>query len=109
MNLTIIKDVILWLGWIFIIGGTIYILFRGQALLKMVKGSLIGRLAEGLMVGFFIEMYSVLILCTVLLLASEQNVYIVLPFFLLWLFVFIRSWRVMRKTRQSVESMFAEK
>ena len=75
----------------------------------MVKGSLIGRLTVGLMVGFFVELLSVLILCTVLLSMSEQNVYVVLPFFLAWLIVFFIAWKVMRKTRQSIEKMVAGK
>ena len=109
MSPIIIKTVMLWAGWLLFIGGTIYILLRGKTLLNMVKGSLIGRLTVGLMVGFFVELLSVLILCTVLLSMSEQNAYMVLPFFLAWIIVFFFAWKVMRKTRQSIEKMAAGK
>ena len=52
--LIIIKNVILWIGWPFLVGGTIYILLRGKAVLKLVRGSLVGKLSEGLMLGLFI-------------------------------------------------------
>ena len=107
MYLTLIKNIILWFGWIFIIGGTIYILLRGRSVLVLVKGSIVGKLAMGLMFGFFVETYAVLILCTVLLVQSENNIDIVLPIFIIWLLISLNSWWVMRKTRQAAEKIMA--
>lgn len=105
MDLTLIKNIILWGGWIFIVGMTIYILLRGKVVLGLVKGSIIGRLAMGLMIGFFIESYSVLFLCSALLVLSEQNINIVLPIFVIWFITFIYCWKVMHRTRKEAEKI----
>jgi hypothetical protein len=105
MYLTLIKNIILWGGWLFLVFGTIYILLRGKVVLKLIKGSIIGRLAMGLMFGFFVETYMVLILCTVLLNSSENNVYVVSPAILVWLIVCLICWRVMRRARIDAEKI----
>ena len=105
MYLTLIKNIILWGGWIFIVLATIYIMLRGKVVLKLVKGSIIGRLAMGLMVGFFIESYSVLFLCSALMILSEKNINIVLPLFVIWFFTFVYCWAVMHRTRKEAEKI----
>ncbi|MCX6723660.1 MAG: hypothetical protein NT155_00605 [Candidatus Staskawiczbacteria bacterium] len=105
MNLVLIRNIILWAGWIFAIGGTIYILLRGKVVLGLVKGSIIGRLAMGLMFGFFVQTYLVLILCTALLNYSEKSITIVLPVMIVWLIICLVCWRVMRRTRIEAEKI----
>ena len=109
MDLTTIKNIILWASWVFIVGATIYILLRGKVVLTLVKGSIIGKLAMGLMVGFFIESYSVLGLCTVLLNLSEKNINAAWPFLLVWFITFIFAWVVMHNTRISAEKIMSGK
>ena len=109
MDLTIIKDTILCAGWIFAVIATIYILLKGKMVLKLVKGSIIGRLAVGLMIGFFIESYSVLILCTASSFSANQDICIVLPIFVLWFVTFVYCWVIMRKTREDAEKITNKK
>jgi len=100
-----IQSIILWVSWLFLIITTIYIIARGKAVLKLIKGSIIGKLAMGLMVGFFIESYSVLFLCSVLIVSSKDNIGVVLPIYIIWLATFIGCWMVMHRSRIDAEKI----
>lgn len=97
--------IILGIGWPVLIAGSIYLFLKGKDVYKLVKGSLIGKLTKVLVTTILIEMYSLGIVTTVLMLVDERGIYLGLPVFLIWFVVFILTLKVLGDARKEVEKM----
>lgn len=105
------RTIILLIGWPVLVGGSIYILMKGQKVYSMVKGSLVGSLVRVLVFSMLIEMYSLGIVSTALMLVDLSYTYVVLPIFMIWFVSFVATIRTLmsweneeRKMRAAVES-----
>jgi hypothetical protein len=100
-----IRNLILIIGWPILIAGSVYLFVKGRAVYQMVKGSLIGKLTKVLVMTILVEMYSLGIVTTTLMLADQRGIYLGLPVFLVWFIVFILTLKVLRDARKEVEKM----
>ena len=103
--LNMIRDIILGVGWPVLIGGSIYLFVKGRAVYKLVKGSLIGKLTKVLVLTILVEMYSLGIVTTTLMLVDQRGIYLGLPVFLVWFVVFILTLKVLGDARKEVDKM----
>jgi len=103
--LTMIRDIILGVGWPILIAGSIYIFVKGRGVYTMVKGSLVGKLTKTLVITVLVEMYSLGIVCTAFMFCDERSIYLVLPVFLVWFIVFIASLKVLQNAKKEVEKL----
>ncbi|MFH1452556.1 MAG: hypothetical protein ABIH00_01085 [Armatimonadota bacterium] len=107
--LTMVRDIILGIGWPVLIAGSIYIFVRGRGVYKLVKGSLIGNLTKTLVFSVLIEMYSLGIVSTAFMYCEERGVYLVLPVFFIWFISFIATIRVLRTAKTEADKLTATK
>lgn len=103
--LDMIRDFILGVGWPVLIAGSIYLFVKGRSVYKLVKGSLIGKLTKILVLTILVEMYSLGIVTTTLMLVDQRGIYLGLPIFTIWFVVFILTLKVLRDARKEVENM----
>ncbi|MDO8592625.1 MAG: hypothetical protein Q7R92_02520 [bacterium] len=109
MPLTLIRSLILIIGWPILIGGSILLFVRGRAVYKLVKGSLVGKIAMVLVYTMLVEMYSLGIVSTAYMFSDSKSVYLVLPVFLAWFAVFVWSLRVLIAAGQEAKKISGQK
>jgi len=100
-----IRAIILGVGWPVLITGSIYLFVKGRGVYKLVKGSLIGKLTKVLVLTILVEMYSLGVVTTALMLCDERGIYLGLIVFLIWFIVFILTLKVLGDARKEVEKM----
>ena len=98
MNVEIIRNVILAIGWPVLFVFSIYIFKVGKRAYSAVNGSLVGKIIKVLVYSMLVEMYSLGIVSTVYLLNNANGIYIVLPIFIVWGFVFVWSINTIKKS-----------
>ncbi len=103
--LSMIRNIILGVGWPVLIAGSIYLFIKGKSVYKMVKGSLIGKLTKILVLTILVEMYSLGIVTTALMFCDERGVYLGIPVFAVWFVVFIMTLKVLGDARKEVNNM----
>jgi len=106
--LSMIRDLILGIGWPVLIIGSIYLFAKGRSVYRLVKGSLIGKLTKVLVLTILVEMYSLGIVTTVLMLVYQGGIYLGLLVFLVWFIVFILTLKVLGDARKEVEKLTAK-
>ncbi len=80
-----IRAFILILGWPVLILGSIFLVWGALRFNKEVGKTVVGKLVLGMVVGWFVSMYSLGITATALMFASPKNgVLLVIPVFALW-------------------------
>lgn len=89
------RNFILIVGWPVLIGGSIFLLVRGRAVYRMVKGSLVGKITKVLVTSMLVGMYCLGISATALMYSNEKMVWLVLPIFLVWFITFAWSLQVL--------------
>jgi len=104
-NLIMIRTLILGIGWPVLIAGSIYLFIKGKNVYKMVKGSLIGKLTKVLVLTILVEMYSLGIVTTTLMIIDQRGIYLGLPIFLIWFIVFILTLKVLGDAKREVDNM----
>lgn len=100
-----IRNLILIIGWPVLIGGSIYIFIKGRSVYRLVKGSLIGKLTKVLVLTVLVEMYSLGIVTTALMLIDQRGIYLGLPIFIIWFIMFALSLRVLSDARKEAEKL----
>ncbi len=100
-----IRNLILIIGWPVLIAGSIYLFVKGSSVYRLVKGSLIGKLTKVLVLTILVEMYSLGIVTTVLMLVDERGIYLGLPVFLVWFVVFLLTLKVLEDARKETEKL----
>jgi hypothetical protein len=109
MVLVTMRNIILLVGWPILIIGSLYIFVKGRAVYKLVRGSLVGRVTQVLVITMLVEMYSLGIACTAYMFERSEAVYIVLPIFLVWLAMFIWVLRTLDKAREEANKIAKQK
>ena len=94
-GLIMVRNIILWIGWPVLIGGSIYLFLKGRHVYNLVKGSLVGKVVKILVYTMIVEMYSLGIVCTAYMFSSTESAYLVLPVFGIWFVMFVLSLRVL--------------
>jgi len=100
-----IRNLVLFIGWPVLIGGSIYLYVRGHAVYQMVKGSLVGKVTKVLVVSMLTGMYSLGIVTTVLMFEDEKMVWLGLPIFLVWFATFVWSLRVLANAQAETKKL----
>ncbi|HAB51443.1 MAG TPA: hypothetical protein DCE80_04580 [Ignavibacteriales bacterium] len=100
-----LRSAILIIGWPVLIFGSIYLVVKGRAVYKMVKGSLVGGVTRALVISMLVGMYSLGIVATALMFCDERGVYLVLPIFLVWFVTFVWSLKVLVKAQEKAKSL----
>jgi hypothetical protein len=103
--LSMVRDLILLIGWPVLIAGSIYIFVRGMGVYRLVKGSLIGKLTRTLVLTVLVEMYSLGIVCTAFMFSDERSSYLVLPVFFVWFIMFLATLKVLRDAKKETEKI----
>lgn len=103
--LFMISILILVIGWPILIAGSIYVFVQGRRVYTLVKGSLIGNLTKTLVLTVLVEMYSLGVVCTAFMLFDQRSVYLILPVFLVWFIVFVKSLKVLRQAKIEAEKI----
>jgi len=98
MNIEIIRNVILAIGWPVLFVFSLYIFLIGKKVYSVIKGSLVGKITKVLIYSMLIEMYSLGIVSTMYLFENAKGVYVVLPVFIVWGFVFAWSINTIKKS-----------
>jgi len=104
-NLTMVRDLVLVIGWPILVAGSIYIFVKGRGVYKLVKGSLIGKLTKTLVVTVLVEMYSLGIVCTAFMFDDERSSYLVVPIFFVWFIMFLATLKVLRNAKKEAEKI----
>ena len=104
-NLSIVRDIILFIGWPILIAGSIYIFVKGRRVYKLIKGSLIGILTKTLVLTVLIEMYSLGIVSTAFMFCNTSGVYLVLPVFFVWFISFVATLKVLRQAQVEADKI----
>lgn len=102
---TIVRSIILYVGWPVLVGGSIYLFVRGRAVYRLVKGSLVGKVTKALVVSMLTGMYCLGVVTTVLMLKDEKMVWLGLPVFLIWFVTFVWSLRVLTAAQQEAKKL----
>jgi len=95
MSLSIMRNIILIVGWPVLVGGSIFLFLRGKEVYSLVKGSLVGKITMVLVYTMLVEMYSLGIVSTAYMFSEPKSAYLVLPVFLIWFIVFVWSLKVL--------------
>ena len=109
MSLSIMRNIILIIGWPVLIGGSILLFVRGREVYKLVKGSLVGKITMVLVYTMLVEMYSLGIVSTAYMFSDTKSVYLVLPVFLAWFIVFVWSLKVLIAAGQEAKKISGQK
>jgi hypothetical protein len=105
MYLSIMRNIILMIGWPILVGGSIYLFVRGREVYKLVKGSLVGRITKVLVYTMLVEMYSLGIVSTAYMFSEPKSAYLVLPIFLVWFIVFVWSLNALVATSREAKQL----
>lgn len=100
-----VRNLILFIGWPILIGGSVYLFIQGKKVYELVKGSLVGKISKALVYTMLIEMYSLGIVCTAFMFCDPKAVYIVFPVFFVWFIVFIWTMKVLINATKEVKKM----
>ena len=76
---------ILWTALGVLVFGSVYLIFLGYKVNHFFADSIVGRLVKALVVVFLIELYSLGIVCYVILKFSPKGISVLLPIVLLWI------------------------
>jgi len=98
--LSMIRNIILGIGWPVLIAGSVYIFVEGTKVYKLVKGSLVGKITKVLVFTMLVEMYSLGIVCTAYMFSNEQAVYLVIPVFGIWFVFFVWALKAIKWTKK---------
>lgn len=80
-----IRALILVIGWPVLIVGSVLLIWGASRFYRDVGKTVVGKLVAGMVVGWFVSMYSLGIAATALMFASPKNgVLLVIPVFALW-------------------------
>lgn len=105
-TLTVIRTIILSIGWPVLIIGSIYLFIKGREVYGMVKGSLVGKITKALVWTMLIEMYSLGVVTTAYMFADITNgVLVGVPIFAVWFVVFVWSLRTLIKAKREVAKL----
>ena len=107
--LTMIRTLILAIGWPVLIAGSIYIYVKGMGVYKLVKGSLIGNLTKVLVSTVLVEMYSLGVVATAYMFCDERGTFLVLPVFFVWFISFFATLKVLRQAKAEADKLTAKK
>ena len=105
MSYSMLRNIILLIGWPVLIAGSIFIFIKGHAIYKLVKGSLVGRITKVLVLGMLIEMYSLGIVATVYIVTDVHSVRLVVPVFLSCFGVFIWTIRALAEAQREAHKL----
>lgn len=106
---TMIRTIVLVIGWPVLIAGSIYLYIKGSKVYQMVKGSLVGNVTKALVTTMLIGMYSLGIVATFLMFCDEKmGVWVVLPIFLIWFGSFLWALKILRKAQQDADKLTAK-
>jgi hypothetical protein len=108
MSLSMMRNIILGIGWPILIIGSIYIFVKGSQVYNMVKGSLIGKITKTLVYTMLVEMYSLGIVSTAFMFYEEKSAYLILPIFLIWFVSFIATIKVIIKAEKEAKGIAGE-
>lgn len=103
--LTMIRNIILGIGWPVLIAGSIYIFLRGRKVYKLVKGSLVGKITKVLVYTMLVEMYSLGIVCTAYMFTDQKGVYLVIPIFGIWFVFFVWAIKAIKWTQKEASKL----
>ena len=95
--LSMIRNIILFVGWPILIGGSVYLFVKGKKVYEIVGASMVGNMIKILVIGMLVEMYSLGIVATVLMWVDVNYTYLVIPVFVIWFIVFILSLKMLRE------------
>lgn len=95
--LTIMRNIILLIGWPVLIGGSVYLFVKGKKVYDIVGASMVGNMIKILVLGMMVEMYSLGIVATVLMWVDINYTYLVVPVFIIWFIIFILSLKTLRE------------
>lgn len=105
MDLTILRNIILAVGWPVLILGSIYLFVKGRVVYSLVKNSMVGRITKILVYTMLIEMYSLGIVCTAYMFRESKGVFLVFPVFLIWFIVFVLSLKTLIKVGEEAKKL----
>lgn len=105
--LTLVRNLILIIGWPVLIGGSLYLFFKGRQVYRLVKGSLIGKITKALVFTMLVEMYSLGIVCTAYMFSDVRSTYLVFPVFLAWFLVFVWSLKILFEAEAETRKLAA--
>jgi|GEM_PF-865233 len=105
ISLSMIRNIILTVGWPVLIAGSIYIFVKGRGVYNLVKGSLVGKLTRTLVLTVLVEMYSLGIVCTAFMFCDENGTYLVIPVFGVWFLVFVWTLKILRDAKKETDKL----
>jgi len=105
MNLELLRNIILIIGWPVLIILSIYVFIQGKKTYQLVRDSLIGKITKVLVFTMLIEMYSLGIVCTFYMYADAVGVYVVLPVFIIWFISFIWTIKILNKSSKEAQKI----
>lgn len=101
--LEIMRILILIIGWLVLITGSVYLFYRGRKVYSLVKGSLVGKITKTLVITMLVGMYSLGIIATAYMFTDLRGVWLVALVTLVWFITFIWTLRVLFKAQKEVE------
>ena len=108
MDFATMRIVILLVGWLILIIGSIYIFIKGKKVYDLIKGSLIGKVTKTLVLTMLLEMYSLGVVCTAYMFTEKRSFYLILPIFIIWFASFIATIKMVKlaqaETKKLVEN-----
>ncbi|MFA6391728.1 MAG: hypothetical protein WCW66_03165 [Patescibacteria group bacterium] len=105
MSLELMRNVILFIGWPILIGGSIYIFVKGRSVYQLVKGSLVGKITKVLVYTMLVEMYSLGIVSTAYMFENAKGVYWVLPVFAGWFVTFVWTLKALKSAGEEAKKI----
>lgn len=101
-----IRTIVLAVGWPVLVIGSIYLIVKGKAVYKMVKGSLVGKVTRVLVISMLVGMYSLGVVATFLMYCDEEiGVWVVLPIFFAWFVTFVWSLKVLAQAQKEAKNL----
>ncbi len=100
-----IRNLILLIGWPVLIGGSIFLVVKGNETYKYVKGSLVGKISRVLVITTLCEMYSLGIVTTLLMFADVNYTYVGIPIFAIWFVTFIWTVKVISQAGDETKKL----
>lgn len=107
---TMIRTFILAVGWPVLIVGSIFLFVKGRKVYQLVKGSLVGKVTNALVITMLVGMYSLGIVATVLMYCDEKiGVWTVLPIFAAWFATFVWTLMILSKAQKEAAALSSGK
>jgi len=104
-GLIMTRNIILAIGWPVLIGGSIYLFWKGKHVYALVKGSLVGKVVKILVYTMIVEMYSLGAVCTAYMFSSPRSVLVVVPVFAIWFLMFVLSLKVLINAEKEAKAL----